>query len=180
MGELDKLEKVLSEVAPAARVEKVLNGQAKMDWFFGDGSYSLGGKSADIRGWLNSDYVKQTGAEHHHHREDVSRHGNIVASHLTFSEPVDAALFESCFQMLLNFRGPDLLRVKGIVNVAGMDLPMVIHGVQHVFHPPIRLSDWPDKDHSTRIVFITRNISERGLEKSLTTFCLNEQNSMLD
>ena len=161
--ELDKLEKILSEVAPAARVEKVLNGQAEMDWFFGDDSYSVGGKSADIRGWLNSDHVQQTAAEHHHHREDVSRHGNIVASHLTFSAPVDAALLESCLQMLMNFRGPDLLRVKGIINVAGMDLPMVIHGVQHVFHPPEVLDKWPDEDRSTRVVIIARNFDQEQI-----------------
>ena len=161
--ELDKLEKILSEVAPAARVEKVLNGQAEMDWFFVFESYSLGGKSTDIRGGLNSDHVQQTAEEHHDHREDVSRHGNIVASHLTFSAPVDAALLESCLQMLMNFRGPDLLRVKGIINVAGMELPMVIHGVQHVFHPPEVLDKWPDEDRSTRVVIIARNFDQEQI-----------------
>jgi hypothetical protein len=39
--------------------------------------------------------------------------------------------------------------------------PVVIHGVQHVFHPPHRLSAWPDADHRTRIVFIVKDLEER-------------------
>ena len=70
------------------------------------------------------------------HEHDLNRHGTTAASCLTFEQPVDAALFETCLAMLMEFRGEDLLRVKGIINVAGMDRPMVIHGVQHVFHPP--------------------------------------------
>ncbi len=53
-------------------------------------------------------------------------------------------------------RGPDLLRVKGIVNVEGR--PVVVQGVQHLFHPPIELDRWPSDDTDTRLVFITRHI----------------------
>ena len=67
--------------------------------------------------------------------------------------------------------GEDLLRVKGILNVTEFDTPVIIHGVQHVFHPPVRLDVWPDDDHTTRIVFITKNIPKAGLEKSLASFC---------
>ena len=63
---------------------------------------------------------------------------------------------------LASLKGPDLLRVKGIVNVAGRAGPVVIHGVQHVFHPPVELARWPDDDRRTRIVFITRNITGRA------------------
>ena len=162
-GELDKLNKMLKELAPASRVEEVLNGQADMDWFFGYGLYSINEKSADIRSWLNSEFAQQPAVERHNHSADVSRHGDIVASHLTFSKPVDAALFESCLQMLLNLRGSDLLRVKGIVNVVGMDLPMIIHGVQHVFHPPEVLDKWPDEDRFTRVVIIARNFDQEQI-----------------
>ena len=172
-GELENLEKILKELAPAARVDKVLNGRADMNWFFGYAPYSVGEKSADVRAWLNSESLQQAKAEHHNHTTDVSRHGDIVASHLTFSKPVDAALFEACLQMLMNFRGPDLLRVKGIVNVAGMDLPMVIHGVQHVFHPPEVLDKWPDEDRSTRVVIIARNFEQEQIAACFNGFGLS-------
>ena len=55
--------------------------------------------------------------------------------------------------------GPNLLRMKGIVNIAETpDTPVVIHGVQHVLHPPAQLERWPDADRRTRIVFIVRDI----------------------
>ena len=170
--ELSKLENILRKLAPAALVDKVVNGRADMDWFYGYGPYSVGEKSADIRSWLNSELVQQATEGHHNHTADVSRHGDIVASHLTFSEPVDAALFESCLQMLMNFRGPDLLRVKGIISVAGMDLPMVIHGVQHVFHPPEVLDKWPDEDRSTRVLIIARNLDQAQIAACFNGFGL--------
>jgi G3E family GTPase len=67
-------------------------------------------------------------------------------------------------------KGPDLLRVKGIVNVAEYDGPVVIHGVQHVFHPPAVLDAWPSDDRRTRIVFITRDVDRQLLEDTLKTF----------
>ena len=66
--------------------------------------------------------------------------------------------------MLTSLRGPDLLRVKGIVNVAGK--PVVVQGVQHIFHPPLHLDQWPSADRDTRMVFISRKLDEamiRGL-----------------
>jgi G3E family GTPase len=48
--------------------------------------------------------------------------------------------------------------------------PMVIHGVQHIFHPPIQLPEWPSDDHRTRIVFITRDIEKEVIEDTLRVF----------
>ena len=72
--------------------------------------------------------------------------------------------FSAALELLTNLRGPDMLRIKGIVNVAGK--PVVVQGVQHIFHPPVELDRWPSVDTDTRLVFITRNISAeviRGL-----------------
>ena len=67
--------------------------------------------------------------------------------------------------------GAQLLRVKGIVKLAEMpDTPVVVHGVQHVFHPPARLERWPDDDHRSRIVFITRDLPERTVREMFEAF----------
>ena len=68
------------------------------------------------------------------------------------------AAFSQTMEVLGALRGSDMLRVKGLINVAGHQGPMVVQGVQHLFHPPVELAAWPSADHSTRIVFITRNI----------------------
>jgi len=72
--------------------------------------------------------------------------------------------------MLVAFQGPDLLRVKGIVNVSGRPGPLVIQGVQHIFHPPVELAAWPNDDRRTRIVFITRGLDARAIEGILKLF----------
>ena len=62
--------------------------------------------------------------------------------------------------LLRSLHGPKLLRLKGIVKIAEEpELPLVIHGVQHILHPTVRLERWPDDDQRTRIVLITRDLS---------------------
>jgi G3E family GTPase len=70
-------------------------------------------------------------------------------------------VFARGMETLIALRGPDLLRVKGFLNVAGCRGPVVVHVVQHLAHPPVELAAWPDKSRASRLVFITRNIPER-------------------
>jgi G3E family GTPase len=63
-----------------------------------------------------------------------------------------------------------LLRIKGILNLEGDDTPTVIHGVQHVFHPPVLLPAWPSSDRRTRIVFITRDLTREVIENMFIYF----------
>lgn len=99
---------------------------------------------------------------HHHHHHDVNRHDDrIRATCLTFDAPLDATGSERWLDILATFKGPDILRVKGIVNLAGEPKPVVIHGVQHIFHPPVLLAAWPSDDRRTQLVFITRDISAK-------------------
>ena len=46
----------------------------------------------------------------------------------------------------------------------------MIHGVQHVFHPPAQLAAWPDDDHRSKIVFITHDLDETTFAQSLKAF----------
>jgi G3E family GTPase len=93
----------------------------------------------------------------------ASRHDAAVKSFvLRFDEPMRWNVFSSAMELLTSLRGPDLLRVKGIVNVEGK--PVVVQGVQHVFHPAVTLARWPSEDRSTRLVFITRNIDQPTVE----------------
>ncbi len=64
---------------------------------------------------------------------------------------------------LTALRGPDLLRVKGIIAVAECRGPVVVHAVQHLAHPPVELEDWPDADHRSRLVFVTRGLPRNAV-----------------
>ena len=75
---------------------------------------------------------------------------------LRFTEPFEWLSFSSALELLTTLRGPDLLRMKGIVNVAGE--PVVIQGVQHIIDTPVKMDRWPSDDKDSRLVFIVRNM----------------------
>ncbi|MSQ63224.1 MAG: GTP-binding protein [Betaproteobacteria bacterium] len=83
---------------------------------------------------------------------------------LRFEHPFTWDGLNAALQTLTALRGPDLLRVKGIVNVEGESGPVILQAAQHVIHPPVTLEAWRDADRSTRIVFITRNIARESVE----------------
>ena len=80
---------------------------------------------------------------------------------LTQDQPMPWAVFARSMDALMQLRGPDLLRVKGLLNVEGCKGPVVVQFVQHLAHPPAELERWPDGDRHSRVVFIARNIAER-------------------
>ena len=79
---------------------------------------------------------------------------------LTENAPVAWESFARAMETLTSLRGPDLLRVKGLLNVTGCLGPVVVQFVQHLAHPPVELAEWPSDDRRSRVVFITRGISE--------------------
>lgn len=96
-----------------------------------------------------------------------SRHDPAIRTlSVRFQQPFKWSGFSSAMEMLTTLRGPDMLRVKGIVNVEGH--PVVVQGVQHIFSPPVELSRWPSPDHDTRLVFITRNIAPETIRHLLS------------
>jgi G3E family GTPase len=76
-------------------------------------------------------------------------------------EPIEWPTFSRAMETLTVLRGADLLRVKGLLNVAGCRGPVVIQYVQHLAHPPVELETWPDESRQSRVVFITRDVAER-------------------
>ena len=74
-------------------------------------------------------------------------------------------------ELLIQTRGADILRIKGILNLQGQDRPVAIHAVQHVLHPPALLSGWPEGDPRTsRLVFITQGLPRAAIEEGLRAF----------
>jgi len=67
-------------------------------------------------------------------------------------------------EVLIATHGESLLRVKGILNLEGLDKPVAIHGVRSLFHSPEVLPDWPANDpRTTRLVFIVRDDIDRAM-----------------
>jgi G3E family GTPase len=91
---------------------------------------------------------------------------------LWFDQPFTWQSFTTIVQVLTSLRGPDLLRVKGLVNIVEESGPIVVQGAQHLFDEPARLDKWPSEDRRSRLVFITKNLPRElveGLFKAVGT-----------
>jgi G3E family GTPase len=134
------------------------------------GLYDPTTKTVEVRRWLGAAAFDDH-AHHDHAHHDVNRHDErIRAVCLTLDKPVRRLMFDLWLEILMQIKGSDLLRMKGIVWIAELPGPLVIHGVQHIFHPPIPLATWPSADHRTRLVLITRDIDEEWLRNTLALF----------
>jgi G3E family GTPase len=90
-----------------------------------------------------------------------AEHSDGIASFvLERQKPMQWPAFARAMETLIALRGADLLRVKGILNVAGCQGPVIVQYVQHLAHPPAELQSWPDQNRNSRIVFIARKIAE--------------------
>jgi G3E family GTPase len=123
------------------------------------------GPSGDPRRWINEAAYEM----HHHGSDGMHRHANeIEAFSFAFDAPLDWSDVSCWLGALRQRRGQDLLRVKGILNLEGEEKPVVVHGVHHVFHPPVALDAWPDGDRRSRLVFITRGMTRAEIERERT------------
>ncbi len=91
----------------------------------------------------------------------------IGSASIVLDTPLPDRVFDTWLDTLVALRGPDLLRVKGIVFLEGLDAPFVFHGVQHIFDPPVQVRDWNRDDRRSRIVVIARDLTRPELQRSL-------------
>lgn len=195
----DSLKARLRRLNPGAPFHAITDGEIDPNELLNAGLYNPETKTSDVKRWLHEEayaaphahsHVHAHGHDHshghahdhaHHHEHegagaqqdphDLNRHDDSIRSFcITFDKAIPWSVFAGAFDALVTYRGPDLLRVKGILNVTDSDKPVVIHGVQHVFHPPSLLSAWPDGDRRSRIVFITRDIPESTIRKVFVSF----------
>jgi G3E family GTPase len=94
-----------------------------------------------------------------HAHDAHSDHGETaVAIVLTADVPLGWRRLEAWLRDLRIRHGEEILRIKGLANVTEAKGPLVLHGVHHVLHPPTERADWPDADHTTRLVVITQGL----------------------
>lgn len=179
-ADLQALRQRIAALNPAAPLLTVCNGDVAIADFFGSLRFDAQGKPDHVQDWLRIEAYETTHAHHHHEHEhehehsavDRNRHDDHIRAYaVTRDQPISWAGFSAWLEMISQMRGDDLLRVKGIVNVIEHpDRPVVIHGVQHLFHPPVFLDQWPSDDRRTRLVFITRGIDRDDIDATLQIF----------
>ncbi|MEL6874565.1 MAG: GTP-binding protein [Pseudomonadota bacterium] len=160
------LEARLRNLNRAAPVHLSPGGTKDLAGLFEGPSFNPELKHEDVQSWLAAEAYDDH--HDHDHEHDINRHDDRIRSVcMTIDEPLPAKVFDSWLEMLVTFNGVNVLRVKGIINLVELDKPIVIHGVQHIWHPPEILENWPSQDRRSRIVFILRDLEETELRKML-------------
>ncbi|MFM8747626.1 MAG: CobW family GTP-binding protein [Aestuariivirga sp.] len=163
----------LRKLNPAARLLTTHRNEATAERLFTMGLFDPRTKTADVQRWLAAEAYEMGGRHHgHHHHHDVSRHDAYIRSFsFTEANAISPQGLELFMELIKSYHGPNLLRMKGIVKLADdPGKPVVLHGVQHVFHPPVRLQAWPDGDERTRLVFIVKDIEKPMIEGLFRAF----------
>lgn len=167
----------LHQLNPGAKVQDVINGELDPRLIFNVHPKSEGESREQINDWLS---FEAHDASHHSHcnehhlgicaaADNVTRHDETIrAFSLYYEGTITPDGMQIWMDMLGMLRGPDLLRIKALLNVEGK--PIVVQSVQHLFHPPVLLDAWPDDDRRSRLVFITRGIGKQEIQKTLSAF----------
>jgi G3E family GTPase len=171
-----KVDRASAEAVAAleARLERLNPGAVRMHATHGRvdaarlleaGLYRGEARLPDAAGWLNA------GAYRSRARAGGSPHDERISSFVWSStEPLAWDDLETALETLLDLFGSRILRVKGLANIAGEPGPRAVHAVQHTLYPSARLAAWPDADHTTRLVFIGRDLEESQAAPILDSF----------
>lgn len=163
-ADADLAERLIRTRNPVAEVIAGVSGDVPAASLIGLDVLAEDRRADQVRAWLAAVEADPHAGHSHLHGPD-----EVHAFALRFDEPLDWTMFALWLAMLLQARGDDVLRVKGLLDT-GADGPLVLHGVQHVIHPPTHLEAWPDEDRASRIVLIVRGIERGEVEASLRAF----------
>ena len=158
-ADVDVLEARLVRLNPSARRWRSANAPPPAGWVLAEDGFVDRALPAA---------VEDSHGGHHH---DVNRHdARIHAFTLQFDASVDWNVFAVWFTLLLQSHGQDVLRVKGMLRVAGASGPVVINAVQQLVHAPLHLDAWPEDWQQSRLVFIVRDLARADIEHSFMAF----------
>ena len=183
--EVAQFGKRLNGINGSARHVRADHGRVPTNTLFGLCAMRKSVTPAEVSNWLGADAPKPdplaglsgfapkpaqsaplpmtSAGAHAHHDHRISSVSIEVAN------PIPANVFDFWLDTLIALKGPDILRMKGIVHVEGMKWPFVFHGVQHIFDAPVPLETWAGEDTISRVVVIARDINESDLQANLET-----------
>lgn len=174
-GTVAALRQRLHALNPAAPIIIANKGEVDPAELLDAGLYDPARKTADVRRWLKSEAYRDP-AEHDHAEHDHAAHGHgahdagIRTFCLTHDRPIAWEALLDWLEALSALGGPRLLRLKALINVRGRESPVVLHGVEQLFHPPVALERWPDDDRRSKLVLITRDLPPEPVAEMFRAF----------
>jgi len=149
--ELEELEKRIRGMNALAKIYRTQNSELGMEAL-------LGVKAFDLNRALEIDpnFLSEDAHEH-----DQSVHSFALVE----SQPVDGEKLNNWLSQLLQTQGPDIFRMKGIINMAGEDQRFVFQGVHMLFDGRGDRAWKPGERRKSELVFIGRNLEEAKLRE---------------
>ena len=170
LEDLAAYEQRLAGLNSSASIIHAKNGEIPTGALFDLTPLKNGANASDIARWLGKATFQGTHNSNHDAIETtpLARHDRqINSSSFEVEAPISSGLFDLWLDTLIAYKGPDILRIKGIVHVEGAECPFVFHGVQHIFDPPVPLRNWNKDDKTSRITVIARDMTNEDLKASL-------------
>src|SRR5690606_17367523 len=140
---LTRLEARLRDLNPAAPILRSANGSIDPARILDIAPHA--GAPRALAGWLGSERYVPLGAGALALGAPQRHDARIRSFAVVFDQPVSGTRLWQGLEALIERRGEHLLRIKGIVDVAGQAQPRVIHVVQHLLYPVTILPAWPDE-----------------------------------
>jgi G3E family GTPase len=187
----------LAALAPGARIVTATRGVVPLAELFGHGAPDMNGALPEAEAWVNASAYALSSLPLPPLAKPVAplasgpthglfglapapmqslmaaigpaaRHDDRISSvSMVFDEPIHPMMLDIWMETLIAARGPDILRLKAVIWADGFDTLFVIHGVQHIIDPPIRLARWTGEDRKSRVVIIGRDLPREALLDSL-------------
>jgi len=153
---LDGLRAEVRQINPDAEITVIQHGKVDPDLLF--------------QPWEHHTFPTEVETEidpHEEHGHDHGHnHGHVQSISIVHDAPIDEDRFRAWLRSLYSLRAPGLLRLKGIVNFADANGPVLIQAVAGVFSPPARLETWPQGHPETHLVLIFKGLSAEDVERS--------------
>jgi G3E family GTPase len=182
-AELATVERAIRKLNPLAPIHRAQRSNVPLDMVLGRGSFDLARIEEIQPDFLNPAHGEaghvhdedcdhdhdHHGHDHHGHDHDHDHghdHGHDVEASgirgisLTAHKPLNANRVTAWLNEVLQAQGPDILRAKGILDVAGEDRRLVFQAVHMILEGDFQGAWRENDDRSSRMVFIGRNLDE--------------------
>lgn len=173
----DNLARRLRGLNPTAEIKRPAHGQIDVDGLWRTSGLRADVSKKDVIAWTSPagatqadplDNLSGLAWPKKAHSPVARVHDSRISSvSIILDAPLKDAAFDLWLDTLIALKGPDILRVKGIVFLEGTEMPFVFHGVQQIFDPPVPVINWTGDDRRSRIVIIARDLDRPGFKRSL-------------
>ena len=181
---LSRFKAQIAEINGPTRCVQATHGYVPTGTLFGLSAMYDGVTAAEVSKWLDADASRYVASPRHTdsdvedsrpteshsakgHAHTFHHHHQIISASIEIHQLIAPKVFDFWLDTLIGLKGPNILRMKGIVHVEDVSCPFVFHGVQHIFDAPVPLESWSGEDTVSRVVVIARGMERDDLAASL-------------